>query len=34
MSDFAAGCFFGGLIMFILLCVALHGGDGDDSNEN
>lgn len=29
MSDFAAGCFFGGLIMFILLCVALHGGDGD-----
>lgn len=29
MGQFFAGAFAGGLIMFILLCVALHGGDGD-----
>lgn len=32
MSDFAAGCFFGGLVMFVLLCVGLYGG-GDDEDK-
>lgn len=29
MGQFFAGAFAGSLVMFVLLCVALHGGDGD-----